>query len=61
MLYWGGLWYDSTNLLVRVQGAVIATQAIKSLQASVGVLGLRQHPGRGTANLRVPLLRGQKK
>lgn len=50
-----------TNQLVKVQGAVIASQAIKTLQVSSGDLGIGQHPGRGTTNLRVPLLLGQQK
>lgn len=54
-------YYDRTNLLVKVQGAVIATQAIKSLQGSFRDFGIRQLPGRGTTNLRVPLLLGQQK
>lgn len=52
-------YYDRTNLLV--QGAVIATQAIKSLQGSFRDFGIRQLPGRGSTNLRVPLLLGQQK
>lgn len=59
--YLGELEDDRANQLVKVQGAVIASQAIKSLQVSFGDLGIGQYPGRGTTNLRVPLLLGQQK